>query len=251
MSVTGKDNPLIENAAPVTFACVMVTDVPPVLVNVSDRLAWLPTWTLPKARLVGFALSVPGVTPVPERGMLRLGLEPLEVMLTLPLAAPLTVGAKRTVNDVLCPAVSVKGRVSPLVLNPVPLADAAEIVRLDPPVLVNVSDKLELLPVWTLPKAREVGFAVSVPCVTPVPESAMLRFGFEPLEVMLTLPLAAPLVVGAKTTVNDVLWPAVKVRGNVRPLMLYPVPLTLAAEMVRLAPPLLVKVSLSDFELLT
>lgn len=46
--------------------------------------------------------------------MLKLGLEALEVMLTLPVAAPLTVGAKVTVKDVLCPAVSVNGNESPL-----------------------------------------------------------------------------------------------------------------------------------------
>ena len=78
--------------------------------------------------------------------MLRLGFEPLEVTLTVPLAAPLAVGEKSTVNEVLWPAFSVKGKDSPLKLNPVPLAEAAEIVRLDPPVLVSVSDKLELVP---------------------------------------------------------------------------------------------------------
>jgi hypothetical protein len=67
-------------------------------------------------------------------------------MLTLPLAAPLAVGAKSTVNEVLWPAVSVKGKDKPLRLNPVPPAVAAEIVRLVPPVLVSVSDKLVLLP---------------------------------------------------------------------------------------------------------
>jgi len=72
--------------------------------------------------------------------------EPLEVMLTLPLAAPLAVGLKSTVKDVLWPAVNVKGKASPLKLNPVPLAVAAEIVRLVPPVLVSVCDKLVLLP---------------------------------------------------------------------------------------------------------
>src|SRR5208282_950736 len=95
---------------------------------------------LPNAKLVGFAVSAPWVTPVPESGMLKLGLEPLEVMLTLPLAAPLVVGANSTVNDVLCPAAKVKGKdASPLKLNPLPLAAAAEIVRLEPPVLVRVS----------------------------------------------------------------------------------------------------------------
>jgi hypothetical protein len=67
-------------------------------------------------------------------------------MLTLPLAAPLAVGLKTTVNVVLWPADNVKGKASPLKLNPVPLAVAAETVRLDPPVLVSVSDKLVLLP---------------------------------------------------------------------------------------------------------
>jgi hypothetical protein len=78
--------------------------------------------------------------------MLRLGFVPLDVMLTLPLAAPLAVGEKSTVKDVLWPAVSVTGSDSPLRLNPVPVAAAAEMVRLDPPVLVSVSDKLVLLP---------------------------------------------------------------------------------------------------------
>jgi hypothetical protein len=78
--------------------------------------------------------------------MLKLGFEPLEVMLTVPLAAPLVVGEKSTVNDVLWPAVNVKGKDKPLKLNPVPLAVAAEIVRLDPPVFFSVSDKLVLLP---------------------------------------------------------------------------------------------------------
>jgi hypothetical protein len=78
--------------------------------------------------------------------MLKLGLEPLEVMLTLPLAAPLVVGEKSTANEVLWPAVNVKGKDKPLKLNPVPLAVAAEIARLVPPVLVSVSDKLVLLP---------------------------------------------------------------------------------------------------------
>jgi hypothetical protein len=48
-------------------------------------------------------------------------------------------------------------------------------------------------------------FATKSPCVTPVPESGILKLGFDPVEVMLTLPLAAPLVVGEKSAVNDVL----------------------------------------------
>src|SRR5208282_1828981 len=43
VSVTGKVSPLTEKTAPVTFACVMVTDDPPVLVIVSDKFALLLT----------------------------------------------------------------------------------------------------------------------------------------------------------------------------------------------------------------
>ena len=70
----------------------------------------------------------------------------MEVMLTLPLAAPLAVGANNTVNDVLCPAFKVTGTVRPLRLNPLPLAEAAEMVSALPPVLVRVSERLLLLP---------------------------------------------------------------------------------------------------------
>ena len=75
------------------------------------------------ARLVGFAARAPAVMPVPESGTLKLESDPVEVMLTLPLAAPVALGSKVTVNDVLWPAAIVKPGASPLKLNPLPLAD--------------------------------------------------------------------------------------------------------------------------------
>ncbi len=166
----------------------------------------------------------------------------------MPLTKPLAAGLKVTVNDVLCPAVNVKGKARPLKLYPDPVAVAPEIVRLDPPVLVSVSDKLELLPIWTLPKARLVGLADNVPGATPVPVNGMLKLESDPVDVMLTLPLTEPLAVGLKSTVKEVLWPAANVKGKVRPLKLKPAPLALAAEIVRLDPPVLVRVSVNDFE---
>lgn len=195
--MTGKLSPLIEKAAPVTLACVMVTADPPLFESVSERFALLPACTLPNPRLLGFGDNVPGVTPVPDSGMLKFGFPPLDVMLTLPLAAPPAVGAKLTVNDVLCPAFNVNGKLSPLKLNPAPLALAAEIVRLLPPVLVSVSGKLDVLPVCTLPNAMLAGLAVSVPCVTPVPERGIVKLESDPVDVMVIFPLAAPLAVGA------------------------------------------------------
>ena len=88
---------------------------------VSDRDCLFPTVTLPKPRLVGLAPSVPGVTPVPDRGMVRVGFEALEVMVRLPLALPADDGANDTLKVALCPAISVTGAVIPLKLNPEPL----------------------------------------------------------------------------------------------------------------------------------
>ena len=90
--------------------------------------------------------------------MLKLGFEPFEVMLTPPLAAPLAVGLKSTVNEVLWPAVNVKGKDRPFRLNPLPLAVAAEIVRLDPPELVRVPVSDFEVPIWMLPKLKLAGF---------------------------------------------------------------------------------------------
>ena len=89
----------MENTDPVKFACEMVIVDPPVLVRVSGRFELLPTCTLPNASVVGLAARAPEATPVPESGMLKLGFEPLEVTLIVPLAAPLAVGEKSTVND--------------------------------------------------------------------------------------------------------------------------------------------------------
>ena len=71
--------------------------------------------------LLGTAPSPPGVTPVPDTGMVRVGFEALDVMVRLPLALPADDGAKEAVKVVLCPAVRVTGVVMPLKLNPEPL----------------------------------------------------------------------------------------------------------------------------------
>jgi len=92
-----------------------------VLVTVSERDWLLPTVTLPKLRLAGLAPSVPGVTPVPDKGMFSVGLEALDVIVTLPMALPADEGANETLKVALCPAVSVTGVVIPLKLNPEPL----------------------------------------------------------------------------------------------------------------------------------
>ena len=65
---------------------------------------------------------------------------------TVPLNVVALVGAKVTVNVVLCPGVNVTGGVIPEMLNPAPDSATAEIVALVPPVLVRVSVWVELCP---------------------------------------------------------------------------------------------------------
>lgn len=81
--------------------CEIVSDDPPVFVNFSARLELPPVVTLPKLRLVGLAVSWPGVTPVPARGTLRAELEAFDVIVRLPLAALPDVGVKVTLKVTL------------------------------------------------------------------------------------------------------------------------------------------------------
>jgi hypothetical protein len=246
VSVTGVVIPLRVKPAPLIVAEEIVTLTPPVLVTVSDRDCLFPTVTLPKLRLVGFAPKAPGVTPVPDKGIVRVGLDAFEVSVTLPVTLPADAGLKVTVKVVLCPAVRVTGVVMPLRANPEPPIVAEEIVTLEPPVLVTVSESDCLFPNVTVPKARLVGFDPRPPGATPVPDRGIVREGFEAFEVIVTLLLAAPVDAGAKVTLKVALWPVVRVTGVVIPLRLKLVPLIATSEIVMLAPPVFVTVSDSD-----
>ena len=103
---------------------------------------------MPKFRLVGFALTSPGVTPVPETRTFSVGLEALLVMTRLPLTPPADCGANTTLKlGLLWPGPKVKGRLKPLMLYPAPVVVACVTVKLEPPELVSVSVKVLLLPV--------------------------------------------------------------------------------------------------------
>lgn len=71
---------------------------------------------------------------------------------SVPLAEPVDAGVKVSVNVTLCFGESVVGKLSPLKEKPVPLTFASEMVTADAPVLVSVSERLELLLFCTLPK---------------------------------------------------------------------------------------------------
>ena len=140
MIVTGSDKPPTLNTELFVLAAVTVTAAP-LAVNVPEAVPLFPTVTLPRLRVAGLILNCPTAEdPVPESGIVSVGFDAVEVIVTLPLALPDADGVNFTVNVVLFPAASVKGVEIPVIVNPVPLTLACETVTLVPPLLVIVSD---------------------------------------------------------------------------------------------------------------
>ena len=86
---------------------------------------------------------------------------------------------------------------------------------------------------------------VNDPSAAPLPLSGIVKVGFEPSDVMFTLPDTALAAVGLNFTLKLAVCPAERLRGRARPLMLNCPPETLAAEIVTLLPPVFFKVVVS------
>ena len=149
------------------------------------------------------------------------------VKVRVALAAPVVAGLKVTVNGTLSPAGMVTGNERPLTLNTDSSLVLAAVTVTLAPLAVSVPDAVPLVPTTTLPTPRVVGLTASCPAAAavPVPESGIVSVELEALDVMVTLPLALPVDVGANATLKLVLWPAVKVTGAVIPLSVNPLPL--------------------------
>lgn len=181
--------------------------------------------TLPKLRVAGFDPTAPGVNAFPDNGMVRFELVAVEATVTLPLTLPADAGVNVTVKVALCPAVSVAGALIPLKTKPVPLIPTCEIVTLEAPVLVNVSERDWVLPTVTLPKLRLLGLDPKAPGATPAPAKGIVIVGLAAFEVMVIVPLALPADTGVNVALKVALCPAASVTGAVIPLRLKPVPL--------------------------
>ena len=83
-----------EKPLPAIDTLETVTGPGPALETVTVCAAELPTLTLPKFTDAGDEERVPGVVPVPESGIDKLGLDALLVTPIVPETAPVTVGAK-------------------------------------------------------------------------------------------------------------------------------------------------------------
>ena len=136
--VTGSDNPPTLKTELFVVAPVTVT-LAPVAVRLPDAVALEPSTTLPNGRVPGLTDNCPTVVvPVPEIGIVKLGLDASELTVRLPFAVPEVVGANLTLKVALCPAASVSGAATPLNVNPVPLIPICETLTADPPLLISV-----------------------------------------------------------------------------------------------------------------
>jgi hypothetical protein len=221
--VNGKVSPLRLNALPVRFAWETVTLDPPELLRVAVRVLLLPTCTLPKT--TELAVNAPAETPVPESGMAKA--EPLLVIARFTVLLPVEVGAKATVNEVLCPAFKVTGKLRPLTVNPAPAATCVT-VMLDPPELVKVSGRDWVPPVVTLPKLRLGALALKLPVAAAVPETGTIKLEFDASLLIERLKLSVPAACGANVMLKGTLCPARKVIGRLSPEVLYPAPENIA-----------------------
>ena len=119
--VTGSERPPTLNTELLELAAVTVTFAP-LAVRLPDAVPLVPTTTLPRPRVVGETVSCPAAAvPVPDTGIVSVGLDAVEVIVTLPLTLPADAGVNVTVKVALWPAVSVSGAVIPFRLYPVPL----------------------------------------------------------------------------------------------------------------------------------
>jgi hypothetical protein len=120
----------------------------------------------------------------------------------------------------------------------------AEVTVTDAPLAVRLPLSAELDPTTTLPKLRLVGDTAKVPAAVPVPESAILSGEFDAFETIDKLPVTAPALLGVNVAVKVTLWPDVRLMGKpLNPLIEKAAPVTFAAEMATVDPPLFVRVS--------
>ena len=127
---------------------------------------------------------------------------------------------------------------TPLGLKPTPVAFTPEIVSFVFPVLVRVTASELVVPSFTFPKLKLVGFAASSAlAAAPVPLKAIVSGELGALLTSVSDPDALPADNGLKTPLNVALFPAAMVKGAFNPEVLKPVPIKAACETVRLALP--------------
>lgn len=216
--------PLALNPVPVAEALVIVTLELPVFVSVTFSELLLPSLTLAKFKLVGFALKVRvAAWPVPLKAMESGEFGALLTIEIEPLTFPAPVGVNTALKVLLLPALIVIGSAGILlIVNPVPETVACETDTAAVPPFVRLIVWELLLPTVTVPRFALDGFEVSWPC-TPVPLIAIDAGEPGALLAIEMLPVTLPLAVGENFAANVTLAPGLIVCAPT-PVMLKPVP---------------------------
>jgi hypothetical protein len=116
-SVSPDVTPLTVKPAPLTFTAEIDTLLLPVFVSDTLCELLLPSFTLPKLKLVPLKLNVRvAATPVPLNAIESVPFEALLVIVTEPEADPADDGSKLTLNVVVAFACSVIGKFKPVTL---------------------------------------------------------------------------------------------------------------------------------------
>src|SRR5207302_478957 len=160
---------------------------------------------------------------------------------TPPDALPVAVGANCTLKVLDCPAVRVRGEVSPLMLKPAPVTLPCAMVKLALPELVKVRFCTPVVPTSTLPKLT-VARVTERWCCTTVALSAMVLGELGASLTSEMPPDALPVVVGANCTLKVLDCPGRSVTRFPCTTLFRSAPVTLPCAMVKLALPELVKV---------
>jgi hypothetical protein len=157
------------------------------LVSVAPNEFVLPSSTLPKSKLAALeAKPVVGVTALAVAATVSGELVASLITVTEPVAEPAARGANTKLNVALEPAATFAGIVRPLMLNPVPVTVALEIVASAVPLLSSAIVCELLDPVATFVKLALLGLAAS--CAWPaLPDVGVVGFPVGDLDGALEL----------------------------------------------------------------
>ena len=219
------------NAAAATELPVIRVYGPP---EVVERYTLYPTTVdvlAVQLRLTECATGV--VVPVPESAMLIGELVALLVTETAPEKVAADAGVNVTASVAVWPAPTICPAATPVAANPAPVTLTVPIVIVELPPFVSTTFCAPLLPTATLPNDRLVVLAVSdIVVETPVPETGIAVGELAALLTSEIAPDTAPAVAGPNATLKVVLLPLAIVVCAGSPVMLNPVPVTEADEIV-------------------
>lgn len=176
------ETPAVVSPAPVTVTPEMSMFEFPLFVRVELRELLLPTVTVLKFRLVGFALkAVDAVEPLPDKLITSWEGSAFVVNVTDPLTVAVEVGVKMALKARLAEPPMVLDVERPLMLKPVPVVLTRENLIMLLPLFWSVMVCELLVPMTTLPKLTLAGVAeicvtllAGFPLCPPLPADAVV-----------------------------------------------------------------------------